>query len=116
MDRIGDGVGLLLVFVSWPSYASLKLRAAPLLNDMSSFVCSQLHVRLCAERDPIAGCIGKRPHLLVGLRRPAANGGARRADVVPSERRLDAVGIWERLVRPGHSGLRRCVDAAGTIR
>jgi hypothetical protein len=91
LDGFCCGVCLLFVRIAWTSHAIGKFGPITLLHDVSCFMGGKIDVRLAAERDAIAGRVRKRAHVLVCHCRIAADGGTGIADVMASERGLDAV-------------------------
>jgi hypothetical protein len=109
-DKIGDRVGVLLVRIAFLSDAAEQLHARALLDHVSRLVRRGVEVGRAGKRHRIAGRIGLRPHLARRARRGPADERADAPDVVPAERTLDRVEVWQRAVAPAQAALGHLVD------
>jgi hypothetical protein len=97
------GVRLLLISISGPADASGQLGAVALLHGMRGFMRSQVYIGLVAKRHAVARRVRERAHSSAGFRGIAADCRAHAADIVPAKGSLDAVEMWQGLIRVGNT-------------
>jgi hypothetical protein len=59
LDRLGNRIGLPLVFVARAPDPTLEMHARALLHDMSRFVCGELNIGLVTESNSVSRGVGQ---------------------------------------------------------